>query len=173
MPDFFGYQTHSQSIRHVPTNLRIDAVTVSSGFSVKCRNRAIKIKQSGLLTASYTITWEFPVEADTIKYWATLNGKVVPGSVGQTAVSGGFVGQATRSTAYSVFVQCGDILQHFALSSTGADFTFIPAVPVKCDMLEAISGGFSVQLSTVKEKPCQSSSSSRKCFPKKRRVRKI
>src|SRR5207253_4813113 len=63
--------------------------------------------------------------------------------------------------------------QHFALSSTGADFTFIPAVPVKCDMLEAISGGFSVQLSIVKEKPCQSSSSSRKCFPKKRRVRKI
>lgn len=129
-PTFFGYQTASQCIGCEPTAMRVDEVLCGGAFALSKSGNSIKVLDCGTVSVDYNVTWEFPNEASTVKYWATLNGDVVPGSTGQTAISGGFTGEATRSKSFAVKVNKDDVIKVFAISSSGKDTTFIPEIPL-------------------------------------------
>ncbi|AYV81509.1 MAG: hypothetical protein Harvfovirus38_3 [Harvfovirus sp.] len=154
VPNLFAYQTQPQYIECAPTAFRMDIVDATNEFKV-IDNQSIKLRKSGRLLIFFNITFSFPQAADTIKYWATLNGKIINGSGGQTDTAANFSGVATRAEVAATNVVKGDILQFYGISSTGLDETFIVKIPEINDKnandctTPRNSGGFSVLLELI------------------------
>lgn len=147
MATFFAYQTEAQQINISPTPLRMDVIEqTGNAFKASEGGTCIKILQKGTLSINYNIVFLFPLPADTITYYATLNGKIIPGSIGQTSTPNNYSGVGTRDKQCIAEVKKGDVIEIIATSSTGMDEMWIPPVLTPQGTTERISGGFSVIL---------------------------
>lgn len=127
----FVYQNIGQPLITTPQALQFDVASCNDGFKVNSGGDTFIIPKSGKLSFDFNITWQSAAGVSSVlKYWLTINGSAVPGSLGETSAA---IGQSVLTRAESGVicnVKEGDRIQVVAQSSIeGIDTTYVVTTP--------------------------------------------